>query len=79
MSSLPTPNFMTREEHKIYGNMLSEKILPKGSFVRPIEPKYLPSHITETGTFKWFNPDKEVFVYCAFGIICIPSELLIQV
>lgn len=51
---------------------MTYKILPANSFIKLIEPIWLPTHIKESTDFRWFKPEREVFVYCHFGIIIIP-------
>lgn len=58
-------------EQNIYLNG-SHKVLPANSHVKPIEPNWLPAHLKNTSDYKFFRPEKEVFVYCHFGIVVIP-------
>lgn len=78
MSSLPTPNYLTTEECSfvLNDNIWEKKILPAGTFVRPIDVRWLPNHIKESSSFRWMNDATEVFVYCKFGIILIPIKIV---
>lgn len=71
--SLPTPNYVTIEEHRLYFGIQSDKTMPAGSFVRPIDDRYLPEHIKQAREYQWYDPEREVFVYSHYGIVCIPK------
>lgn len=77
--SLPTPNYITMREYNVAKNSWDVKTLPVGTFVRPIDPVYLPAHIKETTDYKWLNPKTEVFVYCSHGIVLLPLSLIRRV
>jgi hypothetical protein len=79
MSSLPTPNYITMLEYVVGRHTFDEKVLPVGTFVRPIDPVYLPDHTKETSDYKWFDNKKEVFVYCSCGIVLLPLSLIRRV
>lgn len=66
--SLPTPNYILNKQVTIHLGIKGNIIFPEGTFVRPIEVTYLPSHITEDKEFKDFDPDKEVYCYTPKGI-----------
>lgn len=81
MSSLPTPNFIITEDHT-YGEdssrwSMESKILPKDSFVRPIDILYVPKHVKE----KWVGVNLKTHVYCytRAGIMPIPRNIITQV
>lgn len=54
----------------------NNKTLPAGSFVKPIDPYWLPQHIKDTSNFKWMNKETQVFCYTALGMVLIPWEKL---
>lgn len=77
MPSVPrTPNYQLKEPWawSTSGNHHDTRTLPQGAFVRPIEATYVPKHILEA--HEGYNPSKEVFVYCRYGIILIPKNIL---
>lgn len=78
MSSSKTPNFVTIKEYTFLKSYFNEKVLPAGTFVRPISLKYLPDHIKNTADYLWFSDTKEMFVYCSMGIVCIPKDIVRQ-
>lgn len=79
MSSVKTPNYVLKEEFRVTKGIFNEIVLTAGSFVKPIDPIYLPTHIKESVDFKWFQPDQEAFVYCHYGIVLVPKNLIREV
>ncbi len=51
--------------------------LPAGSFVKPIELRWVPKHVLENRDF-WYSPQNDIYVYCRFGIIPIPRRIVIK-
>lgn len=77
LMSIPTQNYLTITELNIFSmDRGIDKTLPVGSFIRPIEVKYLPSHITDRVSHEWFNPEKETYAYCSIGIVVIPLNII---
>lgn len=79
---MKTPNYVLKEEHKYpsaKGSMHDLKVLPIGSFVRPIEPQYVPKHVIDDERWRWFAPKVEVFAYTSQGIIVIPRNIIREV
>ncbi len=74
-----TPDYITTEDFRFTRDWHNELTIPKGCFVRPIETYYLPKHIKDDSWYKWFDPDKEIHVYCSFGIVCIPKKIVRRV
>ena len=76
MRSLPTPNYVTTEEIKTCTptNLNAVITIPAGMFVRPIDPVYLPIHIKNSRSHKWFNDERDVYCYTRFGIVVIPIQ-----
>jgi len=75
-----TPNFVTSEDFKfLVDNMWNDKTLPAGTFVRPIDSHYLPSHVTDHIANKFHDKDRDEFVYCHYGIISIPKRIIREV
>jgi len=54
----------------------NSKVLPAGSFARPIVFEYVPRHVIEDPRWKLFSDDLDVFCYTRYGIISIPKSLL---
>jgi hypothetical protein len=54
----------------------SKHVLPAGTFVKPLEPTYLPAHIKAGIDYETFRPETEIFVYCSVGIIVIPKHAI---
>lgn len=73
---MATPDYVLVSEHRYKSGSAEAAILPEGTFVRPIDLKYVPKHVVEADLWRYFNSDKEVFCYTRLGIIAIPKELL---
>lgn len=74
MGNIPTPNFKLTESHSWNLGQHDSRTLPAGSFVRPIETRYVPQHILDE--WKWVDHKSEVFVYCRYGIVPVPKRIL---
>lgn len=68
--------YQTTEEHKFSKNVFDQKILPAGTFVKPISLRWLPSHIVDSSDYRWFREGTDQFVYCNLGIIVIPKKII---
>lgn len=73
---MKTPDFVTMEDHKFSTGIWDEKTLAKESFVRPIELTYVPKHVLEQATHKWFDKETHIYVYCRYGILYIPKKII---
>lgn len=74
---MATPDFVLTEDYSMYVGPQDNKVLKAGSFVRPIEKRYLPKHITEDPSNMYIFDDR-VYCYTYYGIILIPRNLLRQ-
>lgn len=72
--SVSTPNYVLAENVTVskYSKVI---VLEAGTFVRPIEAKYLPAHIE----IKFFNPDTETFAFTSHGIVKLPWSAIRKV
>lgn len=69
---MSTPDHITTEETSIYiGGGRDPIVIPKGSFVRPIEYKWLPKHVQDDPKWATYSLDRFVFVYTKHGIVPI--------
>jgi hypothetical protein len=73
-----TPNYRTTDDYSFYtgSNWGDSKMLPAGSYVRPIELGYVPKHVLEDKRWSLFDKSKDVFVYSKLGIVMIPLRIL---
>jgi len=78
--SVKTPNYCLTEDFTYYPNGWGGegRTLPAGAWVKPIQLDYVPKHVKEDERWKDFNKDKEVFVYCRFGIIALPKHIVVE-
>jgi hypothetical protein len=73
---MKTPLYITIEDHEVYLGGGDIKTLPQGSFVKPIKFEYLPKHIKDRDNPSWFDPERYVYVYCHYGIVCVRWQIL---
>lgn len=78
MPSIPTPNYVLTVAHTIQNGPYDSFTLPQGSFVRPIDPRYIPQHVLDNPKYKYFNKEYELFVYTKHGIIVVPKSIVRQ-
>lgn len=74
--SIKTPNYVLVSELIVSIDFRSSKVLPEGSFVRPIDPRWIPKHIAEM--YPGFDKVNQVFAYTHYGIVVIPKTLMRQ-
>ena len=74
--AIKTPNYALTEAHYIPMGSLDAKTLPAGSFVRPIETRYVPAHVLESKLGKTFDEKLEIMCYTRFGIVPIPKNII---
>lgn len=72
---MPTDYILT-EEVTVYAPLGKSKVLPAGSFVRPIRYEYIPQFIKEDSNFSSFDPEVHVFCYTHFGITLIKKSII---
>lgn len=70
---LPTPNYVLMEDVKIHGSG-DPQTLPAGTFIRPIDIRWVPKHIKDDNL--WFNEKKQVYCYTSLGIIPISLDVI---
>lgn len=75
---MSTPDYVLTEDFEHYLTRGGEPLrLKAGSFVRPIEYGYLPTHIKNDDTNHWdVKTGKKIYCYTRFGILPIPAELV---
>ena len=73
------PTYITMVDHKIMNEVWEEKILPSGSFVKPIHDIWLPKHIKDSSFYRFIDYEKDTYVYCHFGIISIPWDIIREI
>ena len=74
---MKTPNYVLDEDFSIPYGHHDVKVLPAGTFVRPIETCYVPKHIKDEN--KWFNEKTDCYCYTRIGIIVIPKKYVRKV
>lgn len=72
---IKTPNYVLQEDHSFNQGTQDVRTLPAGTFVRPIEFRYLPRHITDKNQ----EYERSVYCYTRYGIISIPRHKIREV
>ena len=70
---MKTTNYVLMEAYTHLIDRQDSQTLPAGSFVRPMDPRWVPKEVKER---HWINHDKEVFCYTRLGIIPIPRKII---
>ena len=68
--------YVLMTEHTINYGPYDVKVLPAGTFVKPIQPQYLPKHIKDCRTFSLMLKTDYIYCYTYYGIIPIPSNII---
>lgn len=71
---MKTPDYQLIEDHVIYSGNDPVRIAA-GSFVRPVELRYVPAHVLEDPRFQ-HRPADTVFCHCWYGMVLIPRSKL---
>lgn len=75
-----TPDYVLTEQVSFQINKAQDPfILPQGSFVRPINDRYIPAHIKNDPVYR--SLDKKLYVFCftRYGLIPIEKKLVRKV
>lgn len=76
---MATPNYVLVEDYSYVIGPQDTRVLKAGSFVRPVEFCYLPTHITkELSSQRAVKFEDKVFCYTFYGMLPIPKKLLRQ-
>lgn len=77
---MATPNFVLSRNVSVTGENFQNNIdLSAGTFVRPIDPVYVPKHILDAPMNRWFNEKTEFYCYTPKGILIIPKDAIRKV
>jgi hypothetical protein len=72
---MSTPDYKLTADFKYWVNTQDCITMPAGTFVRPVEFRYLPKELQDRSSLIKIA-DKEVFCHTKIGLIPIPKELL---
>lgn len=73
------PNYRLRDPHTVtlkYGLANDTHTFPEGTFVRPVERKYLPVHLLELVEYRYMNEETHVACHTQYGFHLIPRVKL---
>jgi hypothetical protein len=73
---MSTPDYVLTEDHTMLTMSWDKKVVPAGTFVRPIEYAYVPKHVKDQPLNKLYDNNTEVFCYTPMGIILLPRRLI---
>lgn len=69
-------DIVTKQEFSLHISVWDVKIIPAGTFVKPIELRYLPKHVVDDPRWNEYDVEISVFCYTSYGIIPLPRSLL---
>lgn len=69
-----TPNYRLNRALAVKTDSRDSQYLPPGTYVRPIEPCYVPEHVKDANPN--FSPSSEVYIYTKYGIVVAPAYYL---
>lgn len=70
------PEYQTTADHAHNLTAQDQSTLPAGSFVIPLELCYVPKHVRDDRSRPYHDKEKNVYVYCRYGIVSIPKALI---
>lgn len=76
---IPTSNYVLTKDYTYLKDIFNSQTLMAGTFVCPIEFRWVPKHVKEDLKWKFFDNSTEVFCYCSHGFVVIPYNLLRKV
>lgn len=65
---------MIDQEVIVASDRWGSKVLPVGSFIRPLQLTYVPQHIIDK--FPGFDKERQVFAYTKYGIVPVPKSIV---
>ncbi len=71
-----TPDYKLNEDFS-FGPMNDQRTLPAGSFVRPVEDRYVPKHLLDDKT-QAHNPKLDWWCYSRYGFLSIPRNKIFR-
>lgn len=71
---MKTTDYVIMQEFHYSFDQHDSITLVTGSFVRPMDPRWVPNFIKQRNTF--FNDKIEVYCYTRYGIIPVPLKLI---
>jgi hypothetical protein len=75
--TIKTPNYCLTEDCHIPSNDRGDgKVLEAGTWVRPIDPYYIPKHVKEDDRWPFFDENTQIFCYTRYGIVPLPKRIL---
>lgn len=76
--TVPTPNYVLTEEFK-WGSGVDTFTMEAGTFIRPIDERWVPKHVTNDVRTKVKGKDDTYCMTPRCGIVPIPKRIIRQV
>ena len=76
---MKTPDYVLSEDFKKLDANWEAKIIPAGTFVRPIDERYVPDHVKKDRLNMLMRTEHDVYCYTPMGIILIPFAIIRRV
>jgi hypothetical protein len=70
-----TPNYCLASAYTIHLGLADSRVLPAGSYISPVQNKYLPRHVLDNPVWEIYGPEY-VFCYTKYGFVPIPQNLI---
>jgi hypothetical protein len=70
---------MLSEDVAIYITSSEHKTLKEGTFVKPIEPQYVPKHVKDDPLRRVYDGTKDTYCYTPYGIFPVPRKSIREV
>lgn len=68
---IKTPDYVLQSDFHMRSGNGDPIVLLAGSFVRPLDLRWVPPHIKDDERNRYFNKDTQIYCYTSFGIIPI--------
>lgn len=73
------PDYALMEDFTYKVGLWESKVMPAGTFLRPVELCYVPKHVVDDSRWSRYDKINDIFCYSSYGFIPIPRKLIRQV
>lgn len=74
-----TPNFRTTSDYSLTTGPYESKNIPGGSYVRPINTRWVPQHVLDDERWKHYHNSRYIFCHTKYGTYPLPVTILEEV
>ncbi len=76
---MKTPDYVLCEDIDLLDDNWDKKVVPAGTFVKPVHENYVPAHVKDRKINMWFNSELDEYCYSSFGFLIVPKKLIRRV